>query len=150
RCFLKRADTRRLLGLDPARDVRESPVYQRVTEPYLRCPSSNAALRAQYADLKVYLPNDVLVKVDRMSMQHALEVRCPLLDRRVVEFAFRIPTSSKMPRLRAKHLLKVIARDRLPRELLRLKKHGFDAPIGAWIRGPYARAFSDEVLGAGA
>jgi asparagine synthase (glutamine-hydrolysing) len=56
--------------------------------------------------LKVYLANDVLVKVDRMSMAHALEVRCPLLDHRLVELAFRIPQSRKMPWLRPKHLLR--------------------------------------------
>ena len=51
--------------------------------------------RAQYADLKVYLPNDPLVKVDRMSMAHSLEIRCPLLDHRLVELAFRIPTAQQ-------------------------------------------------------
>jgi len=117
-----------------------------VTEPYRRCPSRSAVQRAGYADLKIYLANDVLVKVDRMSMQHALEVRCPLLDRRVVELAFRAPIERKMPRLRAKHLLRSIARSRLPAELLSLPKHGFHAPVGAWLAGPYADAFAAEVL----
>ncbi len=145
-CFLKPADARALLGLAPERDPRLSPVYEAVTAPYRRCPSRSAVLRAQYADLKVYLPNDVLVKVDRMSMLHALEVRCPLLDRRVAEFAFRIPTAVKMPRLAPKHLLKSVGRRRLPRELLRLPKRGFTAPVGRWIAGPFASAFGDEVL----
>ena len=70
--------------------------------------------RAEYADLKVYLPNDVLVKVDRMSMQHGLEVRCPLLDRRLVELAFRLPESLKQASRTGKHLLKQVARRRLP------------------------------------
>jgi asparagine synthase (glutamine-hydrolysing) len=90
------------------------------------------------------------VKVDRMSMQHSLEVRCPLLDRRVVEWAFRVPIGRKMPRLRAKYLLKSIGARRLPAELLTLPKHGFTAPIGAWLAGPYAGAFRDEVLGSDA
>jgi asparagine synthase (glutamine-hydrolysing) len=146
-CFLKPARTRRVLGRPPARDDRESEVYAAVTAPYLTCPSTSAVQRAQYADLKIYLPNDVLVKVDRMSMQHALEIRCPLLDRRVVEFGFRLPTATKMPGLASKHLLRRLAGRRLPPALLSLPKHGFTAPVGAWIGGDYAQAFSDEVFG---
>jgi len=146
-CFLKPARTRRLLGRRGG--DRESPVFEAVTAAYRRCPSSSVLQRAQYADLKIYLPNDVLVKVDRMSMQHSLEVRCPLLDRRIVEFGFRIPTERKLPRLRPKFLLKRLAERRLPPELLTLPKHGFTAPVGAWITG-YADRFTDEVLGADA
>lgn len=149
-CFLKPGRVRRLLGREPLLDPRASAVFEAVTEPYRRCGSRDPVTRAQYADLQVYLPNDVLVKVDRMSMQHALEVRSPLLDRRIVEFAFRVPAAVRTPRLRAKHLLRRIARDRLPPPLLRLPKHGFSAPIGAWIAGPGAEAFQDEVLGPGA
>src|SRR5205085_2829474 len=118
-----------------------------VTEPYRRCPSKDAVQRAEYADLKVYLPNDVLVKVDRMSMAHGLEVRSPLLDRRIVEFAFNIPTPQKMPRLHAKHLLRRLADARLPADILKLPKHGFTAPIGRWLAGSCADRFCDEVLG---
>jgi asparagine synthase (glutamine-hydrolysing) len=143
------AATRALLGQRAAGDDRDSEVYAAVTAPYRRCPSPSALQRAQYADLKVYLPNDVLVKVDRMSMQHSLEVRCPLLDRRIVEFGFRIPTAAKMPDLRPKFLLKQLAAQRLPADLLSLPKHGFTAPVGAWITGQYAGAFCDEVLSAG-
>src|SRR5207253_8701201 len=129
--------SRGLLGLSLGRPVQESPVYEAVTEPYRRCPSTDVVQKAEYADLKVYLPNDVLVKVDRMSMASSLEVRCPLLDRRVVELAFRIPRSRKMPRLRPKHLLREIARNRLPDEVINLPKHGFTAPVGSWIADAY-------------
>jgi len=146
-CFLEPAAARALLGRDPDPDPRRSPVYEAVVAPYRRCPSSSPVQRAQYADLKVYLADDVLVKVDRMSMQHGLEVRSPLLDRRIVELAFRVPTATRMPRLRAKHLLRRVARGRLPGAVLRLPKRGFTAPVGAWLRGPYAGRFEDEVLG---
>jgi asparagine synthase (glutamine-hydrolysing) len=99
-----------------------------------------------YADLKIYLPNDVLVKVDRMSMQHGLEVRCPLLDRRVIEFGFRVPARAKMRGFRTKHLLRSVAARRLPPELGRLPKHGFSAPVGEWLAGPFASRCRDEVL----
>lgn len=145
-CFAKPGAVGRLLGRPGPRDPHDSPVFAAVTDPYRRCPSRSDVQRAQYADLKVYLPNDVLVKVDRMSMLHALEIRCPFLDRRVVEFGFRLPTSTKMPGLEPKHLLRRLARRRLPEELLRLPKRGFTAPVGSWIAGPYAEAFTGECL----
>ena len=144
--FLKPADTRSLMGLNPDRDPERSPVYEQVTEPYRRCPSDNAVQRAEYADLKIYMPNDPLVKVDRMSMAHGLEVRCPLLDRRVVELAFRIPASRKQQGTQGKALLRALARRRLPGKLWQLPKRGFTVPIGAWLAGPNAAQFRDEVL----
>jgi asparagine synthase (glutamine-hydrolysing) len=144
--FLKPADTRTLMGLAPDRDPRNSPVYEAVTEPYRRCPSNDAVQRAEYADLKIYLPNDPLVKVDRMSMAHSLEVRCPLLDRRLVELAFRIPASRKQQARQGKALLRQLARRRLPGRLWQLPKRGFTAPISDWIAGPHARMFRDEVV----
>jgi asparagine synthase (glutamine-hydrolysing) len=92
----------------------------------------------------------VLVKVDRMTMQHGIEVRCPLLDHRLIELAFRIPVRRKMPYLRAKHLLRQLARKRLPPELARLPKRGFSAPIAEWIAGPCASTFLDDVCRPGA
>jgi asparagine synthase (glutamine-hydrolysing) len=147
-CFLKPFEARRLMGKPADRDARRSPVYEAVTAPYRRCTSSSPLQRAQYADFKIYLANDVLVKVDRMSMQHGLEVRCPLLDRRLVEMAFRMPSRSKMPRLTPKYLLRQLAAKRLPPALLRLPKHGFSAPAGAWITGSDSAMFDRDVFAA--
>jgi asparagine synthase (glutamine-hydrolysing) len=149
-CFQKPADARALLGRSPTRDPKESPVYDKVTDPYRRCPSTSPLQRAQYADLKVYLPNMPLVKVDRMSMHHSLEIRSPLLDRRVVELAFRVPTRSKLPRLECKYLLRQLARARLPQDLLTFPKQGFSAPIGEWIRESLREQYRDEVFRPGA
>src|SRR5439155_24167614 len=124
-CFLKPNDARSLIGRPSASGPAATRVYHAVTAPYRHCSSTSDLQRAMYADLKVYLPNDVLVKVDRMSMQHGLEVRCPLLDHRLIELAFRLPASVKMPRLQPKRLLREIAGRRLPAALLRLPKHGF-------------------------
>jgi len=146
-CFMRPGAAREILGLDPAADVAASAAFQTVTEPYRRCRSTNDVQRAEYADLKIYLPNDVLVKVDRMSMAHGLEVRCPLLDRRIVEFAFRVPVATKMPRLQTKALLRRVAQGRVPDDVLNLPKHGFTAPVAEWMAGPYADRFEDEVLG---
>ena len=144
--FLKPASARSLMGLSPDDRPDRSPVYQAVTEPYRRCPSTSAVQRAEYADLKIYLPNDPLVKVDRMSMAHSLEVRSPLLDRRVVELAFRIPASRKQVGRQGKAILRQLARRRLPENIWTLPKRGFTVPIGAWLSGPHAEMFRDEVL----
>ena len=146
-CLLKPVEARALLGRDPDRDPRHSPVFERVTAPYRRCSSANDVQRAQFADLKIYLPNDVLVKVDRMSMAHGLEVRAPLLDRRVVEAAFRIPAELKLAGGRTKHLLRMLARTQLPPAVVTRPKYGFDAPIGQWIAGPCRELFESDVLG---
>jgi len=143
-CFLKPERARALLGLPPTDGETEASAI--VTDTYRRCPSPHALQCAQYADLKIYLPNDVLVKVDRMSMAHSLEVRAPLLDRRIAEFAFAVPPSRKMPRLEPKELLRTLGRSRLPADILNLPKRGFTAPVGAWIAGPGASRFRDEVL----
>jgi asparagine synthase (glutamine-hydrolysing) len=81
-----------------------------------------------------------------MSMAHSLEVRCPLLDRRVVELAFRIPATRKQQGRQGKALLRELARRRLPGRLWQLPKRGFTAPIGEWIADRYAEMFRDEVL----
>jgi asparagine synthase (glutamine-hydrolysing) len=134
------------MGLSSDGDPVESPIYEAVTAPYRRCPSANAVQRAEYADLKVYLPNGPLVKVDRMSMAHGLEVRCPLLDRRVVELAFRIPAEQKHAGAQGKTLLRRLAERRLPPGLSSLPKRGFTAPIAEWIRNAEMPRFEDEVL----
>lgn len=145
--FLKPGEARSLMGLAADRRADATRVYEAITEPYRRCPSSDPVQRAEYADLKGYLPNDPLVKVDRMSMAHSLEVRSPLLDRRVVELAFRIPASRKQVGRQGKVLLRALARQRLPAGLSTLPKRGFTVPIGSWMAGVNAPMFREEVLG---
>ena len=145
-CILKPGLARSLVGLPALTDWRESEPFDTVTAPYRRCPSIDPVQKAEYADLKIYLPNDPLVKVDRMSMANSLEIRCPLLDHRVVERAFAIPRREKLRRLEPKAVLRRIARERLPKELLEVPKHGFTAPVGEWLAGEHADAYCDEVL----
>ena len=140
-CFLKPQDARALLGKAPTRDPADSPVYEQVTRPYRECPSDSAVQRAQYADLKIYMPNDPLVKVDRMSMANSLEIRCPLLDHRLVELAFQIPTRIKMPNGEPKSLLRVACRaPAAARRSCRCRRSGFTAPIGSWLAGAVRRS----------
>jgi asparagine synthase (glutamine-hydrolysing) len=86
------------------------------------------------ADARFYLPEDVLVKVDRMSMAHGLEVRSPLLSRRLVELAFSIPSRLKMEGGVSKALLRKVARRYAPPEVLGLPKRGFQIPLDRWLR----------------
>lgn len=92
--------------------------------------------QASYQYARLYLTADVLVKVDRASMARGLEVRAPLLDTKVVEFACALPGEYKLKGLTTKHLLKEAARRWLPHEIVDRPKKGFGVPIGEWIRGP--------------
>jgi len=92
--------------------------------------------RLTYADFKTYLPDDVLVKVDRASMCVSLEVRAPLLDYRVAEFSFKhIPGAKKVRRITRKYLLKKLAQRYLPQSLNMNRKWGFTIPVADWFRG---------------
>lgn len=90
--------------------------------------------RMLYTDLKTYLPGDILVKVDRMSMAHSLEVRAPLLDYRVVEFAAALPSRLKIRGSTTKLLLKQAFAPHLPPRILQRRKHGFTVPLDSWFR----------------
>ncbi|MBM9514556.1 asparagine synthase (glutamine-hydrolyzing) [Desulfogranum marinum] len=91
-------------------------------------------MRAQYADVNFYMTEDVLVKVDRMSMAHSLEVRSPLLDYRILEFAAILPDHLKIDNQKGKVVLRNLAAKRLPKEILKQPKSGFAAPIAKWLR----------------
>jgi asparagine synthase (glutamine-hydrolysing) len=102
-------------------------------------PAADPLSRAQYADLKIWLPGDILTKVDRASMAVSLEAREPLLDHRLVEFAAALPASARLRRGSGKYLLKRALASRLPREILHRPKMGFVTPVSAWFRGPLRR-----------
>ena len=101
-------------------------------------PARDALSRAQYADLKIWLPGDILTKVDRASMAVSLEAREPLLDHRLVEFAARLPARMRLRGGSGKWLLKRALADKLPRDILHRPKMGFVTPISSWFRGPLA------------
>jgi asparagine synthase (glutamine-hydrolysing) len=87
-------------------------------------------------DQKYYLADDILVKSDRMSMAHSVEVRPPFLDHRIVEFAARLPSEFKIRGPRQKVVLSELRKDKLPASILHFKKTGFDIPAHEWLRGP--------------
>jgi len=98
-------------------------------------------------DLVSFLPDKYLVKMDRASMGVSLEVRSPLLDHRVVEFALRLPVGMKVKNGKYKWLLRQVTYRYLPQNLIERPKKGFKAPIGLWLKGPFrdwAEALLDE------
>ena len=111
-------------------------------------PLFGAADRFMYRDMAGYLPGNVLVKLDRASMAVGLEARCPFLDCRVVAFAWRVPTAFKIRDGKGKFLLRRVLRRYLPEALFERPKHGFDVPVGAWLRGPL-RDWAEDLLDEG-
>jgi asparagine synthase (glutamine-hydrolysing) len=97
-------------------------------------------------DFETYLPEDVLTKVDRMSMAHSIESRVPLLDNEVIAFAATLPAHFKIHNGRRKHVLKEAVKGLLPESILNRRKQGFGIPLGVWFRGGLTEVFAD-VLG---
>lgn len=118
---------RELRGYDPLAQVRARFAHARQWDPLSRI---------QYVESKTYLPGDLLAKVDRASMAHGLEVRVPLLDHRLVEYAARIPPALKLRDGVSKAVLKQALGDRLPPQVVGRPKRGFSMPLAAWMRGP--------------
>jgi asparagine synthase (glutamine-hydrolysing) len=116
--------SRALAGYDPAERFERT----------FAAPASRSRLeRLLYLDSKTYLPGDILVKVDRMSMANSLETRAPLLDHRLIEFAQTIPASLKLRGLETKYILKRAAAGLIPDEIINRPKQGFDVPIRRWF-----------------
>ena len=100
-------------------------------------------VRRMLLDMETYLPGDILCKVDRASMKYSLEARCPILDRDVMEYSFRLPQSFKYKNGTKKKILKEIAWDYLPKELLERPKKGFSVPMDKWLAGPLKERLLD-------
>jgi asparagine synthase (glutamine-hydrolysing) len=111
-----------------AREVLEDTLRDAPVEHHLD--------RVQYADMKTYLPGDILTKVDRASMAVSLEVRVPLLDHKLLEWAATLPPALRLRAREGKYLLKKAMEERLPKEILYREKMGFCIPLASWFRGP--------------
>jgi asparagine synthase (glutamine-hydrolysing) len=138
-------------------DVREEFIRDIVKTPYgspkfdieREIPARHWQEKRMLLDIVRYLPDDVLTKVDRASMKYALEARCPLLDRSIAEYSFRLPHSFKYHHRQKKWILKQVAYDMIPQELLDMPKKGFGVPLAKWLNGPLStkvQQFTDKTV----
>ena len=117
--------------------VEEISLYDR------EYPSDDRITKLQYLDLRLYLQESILVKVDRASMACSLEVRAPFLDYELVEFLMGLPSRYKLKGLTSKYILKKAMENWLPGEVVERKKKGFGVPIAKWVKGPLNGLFRD-------
>jgi asparagine synthase (glutamine-hydrolysing) len=129
-----------------AEAVRDADPFASFRAAYNRCGSPDPVDRALYVDVNTYLVDDIMTKVDKMSMAVSLESREPLLDHRLLEFAATVPSSLKLKNGRSKYLLRRLLERRLPKTIVDRPKHGFEAPTGEWLRGPLAPMVNDLLL----
>lgn len=138
---LRRIANPAIFGTDPSEEARWL-----MSRRMDRCGSCDPVLRALFADLLMYLPDDLLVKADISSMACSLEVRAPFLDRQVVEFAVSIPTRLKLRVRHRKYLVQRLSEEFVPRQNRERRKMGFGVPLGAWFRGPLHDLLGDTIL----
>ena len=136
------ADFRRSLGGYDSVDV--------LRQHYDRADTSDLLSRIQYVDIKTYLTDDILVKVDRASMAVSLEVRAPLLDHRLMELAARMPASLKLRGRTGKYIFKKAMSKLLPPEILHRRKQGFAVPLNRWFRDGLREMAHDTIFSGGA
>jgi len=143
---------------EPARRRALAPLVRRLPEPYaveemrsaLVADRTDPRERAMAHDFLTYMCDDILVKVDRASMLASLEVRAPLLDHRIVEFAFgRLTPAQRVNNGARKLLLRSLARRRLPAWFNSARKQGFSIPLAQWVRGPWRRLIEDVAAAPG-
>ncbi len=137
---------RRLLARDLAAQLNGYRPERVVREAYGAAPADDPLGGMLAADVAATLPDDFLVKVDRASMAHGLEVRPPLLDHELLELAARIPSRWKVKGGETKWIFRQAYREQLPAEIVSRAKHGFDIPTDAWLRGPLRDTFESAVL----
>lgn len=135
-----------LMGFTPFEKV--APLYSDPDLEIFGLSGTEGTLaRAQYTDVNFYMTEDVLVKVDRMSMAHSLEVRSPLLDYRILEFAATLPAHLKLDKRKGKVVLRELAKKRLPQPILNQPKTGFSMPVAEWLRGDLKSQLMEAVNG---
>jgi asparagine synthase (glutamine-hydrolysing) len=141
---------RRLLARDLAASLNGHQPEEVIRAGHALAPPEDPLGGMISADVATLLPDDFLVKVDRASMAHGLEVRPPLLDHELLELAARVPSRWKVHGGQTKWVFKEAFRDRLPTAAVDRPKHGFEMPVDAWLRGPLRGRFEDSVLRPGA
>jgi asparagine synthase (glutamine-hydrolysing) len=144
--WLTPTDKRRVLSEEFRRSVGHHDPFAPLERAFARVRGLDHLSRILYVDTKLYLASDILVKVDRMSMANSLEVRCPLLDHRVMEFAASVPPGLKFHRGVSKYLLKRYLEPRVPARAVHRPKMGFAIPVARWLRADLRPLAQDLLL----
>ena len=140
-------ETRRALYRDEFSRRLERRAEQYIEEEFENAESTDLLDRMLATDILTYLPEELLVKVDRMSMAHSLEGRSPLLDHKLMEFVARLPSSYKLRNGEMKFILKDTARDLVPEGFFDRPKMGFSVPLKKWFRGDLAGFARERIMG---
>jgi asparagine synthase (glutamine-hydrolysing) len=138
---------RRLFSSSLTRELQGYNAGEMLRSHASRCTSEDPLSQVQYADFKTYLPGDILTKVDRASMANSLEVRVPLLDHTLVEWAARLPSHLKLHGREGKYIFKTALEPHVCREILYRPKQGFAVPLAQWFRGPLCRRLRETLGG---
>ncbi|MBI1893821.1 MAG: asparagine synthase (glutamine-hydrolyzing) [Candidatus Rokubacteria bacterium] len=136
----------RLLSADFRSELADHDPFTAFARHFERVRGLDSLSQLLYVDLKTWLANDILVKVDRMSMANSLEVRAPLLDHKVIEFAATVPPDLKYRGRTSKYLLKRHLEGRVPRSVIHRPKQGFEIPLASWLRGELREMAADLLL----
>jgi asparagine synthase (glutamine-hydrolysing) len=138
---------RRLFSQSLAQELQGYEAAEVLRSHLGRCNSQDPLSQVQYADFKTYLPGDILTKVDRASMASSLEVRVPLLDHTLVEWAARLPSHLKLRGREGKYVFKAALAPYVSKEILYRTKQGFSVPLAAWFRGPLRQRLRETLCG---
>jgi asparagine synthase (glutamine-hydrolysing) len=144
--YFQHDEKRALLASDVSAQLGTANAESQLGRHFARLAALPWHAQLMHFDFETYLPEDILTKVDRMSMAHSIESRVPLLDNDVVDFAARLPSRLKIRDGRRKHILKEAAAGLLPPDILNRRKQGFAVPVGAWFRGNLRELFNDVLL----
>ena len=132
--FLQETEKELLYSPDFSRSLNGYNSFGFIEELFSKVTSNDPLDQQEYVDIKSYLVDDILVKVDRMSMANSLEARVPFLDHKFVEFAATIPSQLRLHGKRTKYILKTSLKDELPLQIIERGKEGFSIPIKNWIK----------------
>ncbi|MDI6740097.1 MAG: asparagine synthase (glutamine-hydrolyzing), partial [Candidatus Edwardsbacteria bacterium] len=141
-----RRERQELSGPDLSCHLQQSPYPERPAQAFSAAGDLTLMERLQYTDSKYWLADDLLIKMDKISMAHSLEARVPFLDHRLVDLAWQVPVSLKYRKETSKYLLREAGREFLPPEIFDRPKHGFDLPLARWLRGDLGEFARERIM----
>ncbi|MCU4675558.1 asparagine synthase (glutamine-hydrolyzing) [Catenovulum sp. 2E275] len=144
--FIKQHDWDKLVNQETKESLLGYHPSQLTLDTYAKCDGKDHLSKVLYTDMKTFLPGDILVKVDRMSMANSLEVRAPILDYELMEFAAKIPSQFKFNEGEKKYILKEAFLEDLPEDILYRKKMGFSVPLASWLRGELKTICEEKLI----